>query len=391
MPRIYVEFSGLSQIGNRCKTVASKVENIQSDFQRTVRELDWDIRFQSNIESTATQLSKKLEQYSKVLESFRQFIEDARDEYVDLDEYKKLPLSFEITPKIYQVFGPGGQLDFDWNNIDWSSIFEDIIISKPYMLPSILSLVSPMTNLLYITSGIYSGNSPSILNSYRVSSSHATADWLGYEISSDNPGIAAWVGQASAEAQNEWGYAGVNAYLGKAEAKADADFAFMKTERKTAYKNGKWSDYSDTTFLAAEAAASASVSALAADADAGIGSDMLGLEGKAEGNVGSATAEAKGKVSVGEDGVNAYVKGEAMVSAVEGKAEGTINILGLEITGKVGGYAGAAGVEGKVGIEDNKLVIEGGVAALIGGSAGLEIGFNEEGWDNFVDFIIFWD
>ena len=205
MPRIYVEFSGLSQIGNRCKTVASKVENIQSDFQRTVRELDWDIRFQSNIESTATQLSKKLEQYSKVLESFRQFIEDARDEYVDLDEYKKLPLSFEITPKIYQVFGPGGQLDFDWNNIDWSSIFEDIIISKPYMLPSILSLVSPMTNLLYITSGIYSGNSPSILNSSRVSSSHATADWLGYEISSDNPGIAAWVGQASAEALNEWG------------------------------------------------------------------------------------------------------------------------------------------------------------------------------------------
>ena len=80
-----------------------------------------------------------------------------------------------------------------------------------------------------------------------------------------------------------------------------------------------------------------------------------------------------------------------MVSAVEGKAEGTINILGLEITGKVGGYAGAAGVEGKVGIEDNKLVIEGGVAALIGGSAGLEIGFNEVGWDNFVDFIIFWD
>jgi len=90
-------------------------------------------------------------------------------------------------------------------------------------------------------------------------------------------------------------------------------------------------------------------------------------------------------------GVNANVKGEAMVAAVEGEAKGTINILGLEITGKVGGYAGAVGVEGKVGIEDNKFVLEGGAAALIGGSAGIEIGFNDEGWDNFVDFIIFWD
>ena len=71
--------------------------------------------------------------------------------------------------------------------------------------------------------------------------------------------------------------------------------------------------------------------------------------------------------------------------------EATINILGLEITGKVGGYAGAVGVEGKVGIEDNKFVLEGGAAALIGGSAGIEIGFNDEGWDNFVDFIVFWD
>ena len=52
-------------------------------------------------------------------------------------------------------------------------------------------------------------------------------------------------------------------------------------------------------------------------------------------------------------------------------------------TGKVGGYAGAVGVEGKVGIEDNKFVLEGGAAAVIGGSAGIEIGFHDEGWDNF--------
>ena len=58
MPRIYVEFSGLDQIGSRCKTVASRVDTIQSNFQRTVRQLDWDIRFESNINSTRYTNSK---------------------------------------------------------------------------------------------------------------------------------------------------------------------------------------------------------------------------------------------------------------------------------------------------------------------------------------------
>lgn len=391
MPRIYVEFSRLDQIGSQCKSVASKVDAIQEDFQRTVRQLDWDIRFESNINSTATQLSRKLSQYSNTLEAFQRFIADAHNEYIKLDEYNKLNLADYISPaplnpNWFIPLGPDGKLDFDWTDI-----FKDLIITKPYILPSILPLVSPITSLLYLTSGIYSGNTPSFFDYSRSPSASASADWLGYELSDGNPGVTAWIGKASAEAQNEWGYAGVNAYLGKGEADAKADAGIMKTTTKKEYQDGKWVEKSRTDFITAEASASASVSALAGDAEAGLGSDMLGVEGKAEGAVGTAKAEAKGKFSVGEDGVNANVKGEAMVAAVEGEAKGTINILGLEITGKVGGYAGAVGVEGKVGIEDNKFVLEGGAAALIGGSAGIEIGFNDEGWDNFVDFIIFWD
>ena len=274
--------------------------------------------------------------------------------------------------------------------IDTDTI-EDVDSARPYVIASVLSIISPITGLLFVTSGVAYGKTPSFYDTSRTPASNADAEWLGYELSEGHPGITAWVGKANAEVQSEWGYAGVNAYLGKAEAEADADFAFMETTKKKEHVDGKWVEKSVTQFVNAEAEAGASISILAADADAGVGSDMLGIEGDAEGSAGNAKAEVKGKFSITEDGVNANVKGEAMISAVEGKASGTINILGIEITGKIGGYAGALGVEGKVGVEDNKFVMEGGAAALLGISGGVEIGFNDEGWDNFVDFVTFWD
>ena len=129
MPRIYVEFSRLSKIGNSCKTIASRIDTIQSDFQNTVRQLDWDIRFESNINSTAMQLARKLEQYSRALEAYQRFIEDAHNEYVKLNEYKKLNLADHISPVPFDpnrfiILGPGGQLNFDWTDI-----FKDIFIT----------------------------------------------------------------------------------------------------------------------------------------------------------------------------------------------------------------------------------------------------------------------
>lgn len=116
MPRIYVNFSGLDQLGSRCKSVASKVDGIQSDLQRTIRQLDWDVRYESNINSTANQIARKLEQYSNALEAYQRFIEDAKSEYVKLDEYQKL--GFVIAKPIdLHIVGPGGQLDFDWKDI----------------------------------------------------------------------------------------------------------------------------------------------------------------------------------------------------------------------------------------------------------------------------------
>lgn len=232
---------------------------------------------------------------------------------------------------------------------------------------------------------------PGLLND----SVHASAglDFLGYEFASGHPGVTAWIGKASASVSGAAGSAEVNAYVGKAKAEIKADGGLMKYTTKGEYKDGEWTEKETLKFLYGELGATASAAILSADAKGTLGDDWLGVEGKAEGTAGSAKLEGKASFSVGEDGVTALAKGEAMVAAVEGKASGTINILGLEITGKVGGYAGAAGVEGKFGIEDNKFVIEGGVAALVGASAGVEIGFNDTGWSNlksgFVDFLSF--
>lgn len=378
MPRIYVEYAKMSLLSNDLASTSAKIDSIRSDLKRTIQQLDWDIKFQSNINSSANQIALKLERYSQVLKQYKQFVESAQLSYRELDT-EQFDNNIVNMSSLIEPENGGKDFIFDW--------FKNIIIDKPYILPGILPIISPITKLLFLDSGVIYGGT----TGGGSSATSANAGWLGAEYANGHPGVTAWLGKASAETQNDWSSASVNAYLGKAEAEAKAKAGFMQYKDKSEYSDGEWSEKEKLAFLFAEASAGASVAAVAADAKGSVGSDMLGLEGKAEGTIGSAKAEAKGALSVGEDGVNAYVKGEAMVAAAEGKVSGSVNILGLEIKSSLGGYAGAAGVEGKIGVEDNKFVIKGGVAALIGGSVGLEIGFNDEGWSNFVDFITFWD
>lgn len=100
MPRIYVEFNRMKQIGNNCKNVSSKVRNIKSDFQQTIRHLDWDVKYQSDINATANRLVRKLDQYEKVLENYQRFLNDAYDSYAKLDGEKKLDLSSLIIGRL---------------------------------------------------------------------------------------------------------------------------------------------------------------------------------------------------------------------------------------------------------------------------------------------------
>lgn len=85
MSRIYVDFNRLQKIGESCETVSSKTDEIKRDFQQTIRKLDWDVRFQSDINSTAIQLSRKMQNYHRVLKEYKAFVELAHKKYLGLD------------------------------------------------------------------------------------------------------------------------------------------------------------------------------------------------------------------------------------------------------------------------------------------------------------------
>lgn len=97
MPRVYVEFAGLKEAGNDCKAVSVKIDSIQSDFQRTIRQLDWDVKYEADINNTANQIARKLERYSQTLKEYKNFIDNAYSEYQKLEkvtfDIKKIDIS----------------------------------------------------------------------------------------------------------------------------------------------------------------------------------------------------------------------------------------------------------------------------------------------------------
>ena len=106
MARVYAQFAGLDQIGTQCASVASGIHSVRADLKQTIKALDWDVRYESNINDTANKICQKLDDYEEILKEYKRFIDDVRREYVELDEYKQLTLT--VTPS--QGSGSGAAL-----------------------------------------------------------------------------------------------------------------------------------------------------------------------------------------------------------------------------------------------------------------------------------------
>ncbi len=97
MARIYVEFNALRQVGTDLKSISSRVNEIQSNFQQMIGKLDWEIRCQENINKTAVKLSNKLNNQAEALSKYHDFINEACAAYEKLNSEK---MEEEIAGKI---------------------------------------------------------------------------------------------------------------------------------------------------------------------------------------------------------------------------------------------------------------------------------------------------
>lgn len=85
MPQIYVEYERLNQLVGEVDSISKKIGEIHAKFQHTVKQLDWDVRYQSDINNTANKISQKLNSYGTVLKSYHTFMNDASKKYSKLD------------------------------------------------------------------------------------------------------------------------------------------------------------------------------------------------------------------------------------------------------------------------------------------------------------------
>ncbi len=126
MPRIYVEFNRIRQMGNSFKGISSKLEGIRSDFQRTIKQLDWDVKCQSNINDTANRIIHSLDAEIQATKQYQRFIMNSCEEYVKLDN---VPLQKNLMDFIGTGV-PAGAIGSGVLGSFITSIFKDIEKNK---------------------------------------------------------------------------------------------------------------------------------------------------------------------------------------------------------------------------------------------------------------------
>lgn len=379
MPYIKVDTDKLAVYRRSFGTCRSNTLTISQSFRGINNNLDWDIQSSAGIRSQMREIQAELDSSLSDLQKMAAFLQFAQNEYLSIVGRNSHVLKEDAETTYY-----------------YKSAYQNLVAYLPGVVcdKAINPLVSvPITMYKPSQTSIQEKNENANMRS-RESYSFDLDGW-GVERIDGGFGGTAYIGKISAKAENEHTSSQVTAYVGKSTCAITGDANFFSYKRKAEKK--KTEEYPqlqepEQDIIALEGGVEVSFKGLEINTETIVGDDMLGLETGSEVSIGEANATGKVDFSVSKNGtVDFKAEGEAMVAAVSGEGKANFNILGLEIGLNAGGYVGALGVEGKFGIDDNKFVMKGGIAAVLGVSAGIEIGFNDTGWINFVDGIIFWD
>ena len=328
MADIYVDFLGLEQLGENCKDISSKIAVIQSDFENIVRQLDWDVRFQSEINGTATRIARQLEQYSKILESYWEFIQYAHNSYTKINNK---------------------EIEFSELNKIAGSMISDVVFAE-----AVQSSKESKPSQTYPDTASSPEESKSSYNDELESVNRTKIE--------KNPGHY----RASTSINGtkfKYKNTDVSAELGKSEFYVDNKF----------HTKGNGTD----DLIDSQIKIGSTISALSANAKQKTGNKVFGSETNIHGSLGTLDVKGDAKFYIGKNGIDTYVEGNAMASAAQAKASYKIKYGLLEASANFSGYAGV-GAKGTFGIKNNKFVIEGGASAGVGAGVGLEVGLNED-------------
>lgn len=126
MPSIEVKTTKLSSFAETTMNVAGKVDDIEASFLSIMSNLDWDIKSTSNIQSSTTQISIKLNNSRDSLKKTANFFMVAKREYEKLDQLE-LPEALQDGLTLADKIADSSEVDGDnfWSDL-LGKIWEEV-------------------------------------------------------------------------------------------------------------------------------------------------------------------------------------------------------------------------------------------------------------------------
>ena len=417
MPTIKVNTSRLSGYESDMQNILSRVNSIMGQFDSVSRNLDWDIRAESNINSRLSGISRELSAEARGISGMKNYLGNAVRQYNTVENTnKKNKLKDEVTGN-----GHGIHVNTKNNKTEKTDNYSNHSVGNYSGVSGINSVTKDTNNVttgssgpcfapydpnaIYVTSetedkekGLFGTVAKGSVLAGETSATKwffgykgeasAKGNVLGGKIKTSSKG--SWdsrKGEIGAEAKvSADGYLAtgeVSAGLGLASIAASGTVGAVGASGKigaTLFKNGKFAPT-----IGAEAKAEASVAK--GDVKVNFGSDDNNLHGKASGQV--LTAEAKAKANIGkieyEDstgntktGYGAELEVGAEAYAAKGSISGGFTLFGIKVDAEVEGKSGGAGAKAGGSVTSSSASGELGLGLLLG--LGVKVNVD---WSNF--------
>lgn len=396
-------------IQSQIKRMENEIEASIQKVNSAINGLDFEVAARRSIRARMYAIKKSLNQQETLAVRYREVFINVSNDLIDTDG--KFGSQSESIADMIK----------DFLNIDSGNVNDFFTRNKIWKYAALASLFMSGNGLLAITYIAATGDTtdePSgfakfINNKYKVSGDVlkgeksaegdlwgiGTAGVVAGTVLHGEAGVKTKGSLSFKDDNGKWDFkkAGVSA-----KASASGSVVAGEAEGNIGYLHGKASGEVLTGGAAAEGKAtlfedgkfnpslyggvSAEVSALHGEAEAGFGTDQLGVNVGASGDVGHAEAEAGiglGYIGTDDNGNAQYgakVEASAMASAAEGKVEGGVTIFGIDIDVGVKGYAGAIGVEGGASISTSGATGSFGGALLFGGKLDVSVDWSDAEW-----------